>query len=242
MDDPFEILEIAPGATPREITVAYRRLVKLYHPDLQSRNDPEQQQEAERRMMEINHARSVLRNRSVSAGGRGTQRTLLTSHYLIFVPQSYRSSVLFVIKDENGSTLGEVKKVPSKLPDGSAWGLGSRYEIGPVGGPFLEVSRLPGRVAPMVKIEDLRNDKVVGHIARRNKELWMESLETDREAAKLRHLRDHYVVELADDEVGRVERSMSNDGTQFAVTVSPEASGELRMFLIAAPIAIQELA
>jgi DnaJ domain len=242
VDDPFEILEVRPGATSREITAAYRRLVKLYHPDLQGPNDTLRRKEAERRMLEITQARRLLRNRTVSPGNRGMQKTLVTSHYLIFDPLGHRSSVLFVVKDEDGHTLGEVKSSRATRRDGpEAWGLGARYQIGPVGGSLIEVSRLLGRVAPMVKIEDLRNDKLVGHIARRDQELWMESLGTDQEPAKLRRLRDHYVVELGDQEVGRVERSQSSVGESFAVTVSPEGSDELRMFLLAAPIAVLEL-
>ena len=33
-DDPYRVLELSPGATEREINRAYRRLAKLFHPDL----------------------------------------------------------------------------------------------------------------------------------------------------------------------------------------------------------------
>ena len=34
MTDPYKVLGVSPGATDEEITKAYRRLAKKYHPDL----------------------------------------------------------------------------------------------------------------------------------------------------------------------------------------------------------------
>ena len=34
MDDPYKILGLSPSATEEEITKAYRKLAKRYHPDL----------------------------------------------------------------------------------------------------------------------------------------------------------------------------------------------------------------
>jgi hypothetical protein len=240
MKDPFETLEIRPGATGKEITAAYRKLVKLYHPDIQSGGDQQQRQEAERRMLEINDARRVLRARTVSAGGKSGRATLLTSHYLIFGVSGQRSSLLFLIRDENGATLGEVKLLRAK-DRAFARQLGPSYSIGPIGGVLLEVSRLQGRVVPMVKIEDLRTETVMGHIARRNGGLWMESLGTEAEPVKLAQSRDLYVVQRGAEEIGRIEGSTSAGDKGFVVTVSPEAGDELRMFLIAAPLALREL-
>jgi hypothetical protein len=240
MEDPFEILEIRPGASGKEITAAYRRLVKRYHPDMQIGADQEKRDEAERRMFEINNARRILRARTVSDRGKSGTSTLLTSHYLVFGPSGHTSSLLFLIRDETGAALGEVKVL--NVPDrGFARQLGRCYSIGSVGSLLLQVSRLKGRVAPIVKIEDLRTETVVGHIARRDGGLWMESLGSEGEPVKLQQRRDYYVVQRDTDEVGRVERSASNGGEGFVVTVSPEADEELRMFLIATPLAVTEL-
>ncbi|MEA2507229.1 MAG: DnaJ domain [Actinomycetota bacterium] len=240
MEDPFALLELHPGATPQQITASYRRLVKLYHPDLQRDSSQEAREEAERRMIEINHARHLLRSRSSSP--RGAHATLFSSHYLVFVPPGYRSRLVFLIKDELGQVLGEVKSGRFKKKDDAyARELGPCYSIGPVGGAVLEISRLLGRVVPMVKIEDLRTETLVGHIARRGKDLWMEGLDPESDPAKLTRHRDHYVVELDGQDAGRVERSESSLGQGFVVTVSPEVEARLRMFLIAAPIAVREL-
>lgn len=240
MEDPFEILELKPGATARQITASYRRLVKRYHPDLLTHSDPQTREEAERRMLEITQARRLLRKRSVFPAGSAA--TLFSSYYLVFDPSGYRSRLIFLVKDETGATLGEVRNGRSSPKDDAyARELGPYYSIGPVGEAALEVSRLQGRVMPMVKVQDLRSEKLVGHIVRRGKDLSMEGLDPEKQPFQLTHHRDHYAVELNGQETGRVERSVSSIGEGFVVTVSPEADDELRMFLIAAPIAVKEL-
>jgi hypothetical protein len=92
----------------------------------------------------------------------------------------------------------------------------------------------------MVKVEDYQTETVLGHIARRNGVLWIESLSTEREPVKLEQRRDYYVVEREGKDMGRIERSGSRD-EGFAVTASPEVDDELRLFLMAAPLAVKEL-
>lgn len=55
MRDPYEVLELKPGATDDEIKAAYRRLAKKYHPDLNGGSAA-----AEQKMREVNEAYSVL--------------------------------------------------------------------------------------------------------------------------------------------------------------------------------------
>jgi hypothetical protein len=54
--DPFVILGVPPGASPREVTAAYRRLAKRWHPDRAPGGAPD-------RMAEINLAYDVIRAR-----------------------------------------------------------------------------------------------------------------------------------------------------------------------------------
>ena len=53
--DPFSLLGVAPGASPAEVTAAYRRLAKRWHPDRGSGVA------GARRMAEVNAAYEVLR-------------------------------------------------------------------------------------------------------------------------------------------------------------------------------------
>jgi hypothetical protein len=242
MDDPFEVLGLRPGATAKEITSAYRRLVKLYHPDIQGQGDDQALAEAERRMLEINHARHVLRSRTRSTSNPKAHPSLLTSHYLIFTPLGYRSPVLFVVRDETGFGLGDVTSGRSRSRESYAREVGASYSIGSSQDPLLEVSRLQGRITPMVKIENLQSGAVIGHIASRNGVLSMESLDVNLPSATMAKRGDYYIVVGADEEeIARVEELPLGTGRGFAVTVSPEADERLRMFLLAAPLAVQEL-
>lgn len=55
--DPYKILGVSPGASEEEITKAYRRLAKKYHPDLNPGDDT-----AAEKMAEINAAYDKLKN------------------------------------------------------------------------------------------------------------------------------------------------------------------------------------
>lgn len=66
MTDPYKVLGVSPDATDEEITKAYRRLAKKYHPDLNPGNA-----EAQARMQEINEAYDAIKkgNTAGSYGG-----------------------------------------------------------------------------------------------------------------------------------------------------------------------------
>ena len=61
IQDPYKVLGVSRDATEQEITQAYRKLAKKYHPDLNPGDT-----EAERRMMEINEAYDMIKK-----GGNG---------------------------------------------------------------------------------------------------------------------------------------------------------------------------
>ena len=66
MRDPYEVLGVSRNATKEEITKAYRKLAKKYHPDLHP-ND----KEAEKRMAEINEAYDRI-NSGKTSGSYGS--------------------------------------------------------------------------------------------------------------------------------------------------------------------------
>jgi molecular chaperone DnaJ len=57
ISDPYEVLGVSPTASEKEITKAYRKLAKKYHPDLNPGDE-----EAAKKMSEINAAYEQIRN------------------------------------------------------------------------------------------------------------------------------------------------------------------------------------
>ena len=66
IQDPYKILGVSPNASDEEIKQAYRRLAKKYHPD---RNPGDQ--EAARKMQEVNAAYEQIKNPEKSQPGFG---------------------------------------------------------------------------------------------------------------------------------------------------------------------------
>ncbi len=67
--DPYAILGVSPGATDEEVTKAYRRLAKKYHPDLNPGDES-----AAAKMSEINAAYDMIKNGYTKSTG-SSQRT-----------------------------------------------------------------------------------------------------------------------------------------------------------------------
>ncbi len=60
---PYEVLGVSPGASKEEVTKAYRKLAKKYHPDLNPGD-----KSAEKKMSEINAAYEDIKSGNVSSG------------------------------------------------------------------------------------------------------------------------------------------------------------------------------
>jgi molecular chaperone DnaJ len=65
--DPYQVLGVSPGVSDEDLTKAYRKLAKKYHPDLNPGN-----KEAESRMSEINAAYEALKSGNAAASGPGS--------------------------------------------------------------------------------------------------------------------------------------------------------------------------
>ena len=61
IQNPYEVLGLSYGATDEEVTKAYRKLVKKYHPDLHPGDE-----ESARKMREINEAYDQIKNGSAN--------------------------------------------------------------------------------------------------------------------------------------------------------------------------------
>ncbi|MBW4593806.1 MAG: DnaJ domain-containing protein [Brasilonema angustatum HA4187-MV1] len=76
INDAYSILELKPGASPTQIKQAYRKLVKIWHPDRFSH--PHQKQEAEEKIKQINEAYDKLKSDLPSSTDPPTQTTQTT--------------------------------------------------------------------------------------------------------------------------------------------------------------------
>ena len=81
MSTPFEELGLRAWANPEEIRAAYRKLVKQCHPDLVQ--DPARKQEAQERMMRLNHAYEEALRLAVPRQQAAYQRELPREEALI---------------------------------------------------------------------------------------------------------------------------------------------------------------
>ena len=66
IEDPYKVLGVSPDASDEDIKRAYRRLAKKYHPDLNPGD-----QEAARRMQEVNTAYEQIKNPEKFTGPQG---------------------------------------------------------------------------------------------------------------------------------------------------------------------------
>ncbi|QDL11280.1 molecular chaperone DnaJ [Brasilonema octagenarum UFV-E1] len=76
INDAYSILELKPGASPTQVKQAYRKLVKIWHPDRFSH--PHQKQEAEEKIKQINEAYDKLKSHLPSSADPPTQTTHTT--------------------------------------------------------------------------------------------------------------------------------------------------------------------
>ena len=63
---PYDVLGVSPGASKEEVTKAYRKLAKKYHPDLNPGN-----KSAEKKMSEINAAYEAIKTGNVTSDSYG---------------------------------------------------------------------------------------------------------------------------------------------------------------------------
>jgi molecular chaperone DnaJ len=82
--DPYQVLGVSPGVSDEDLTKAYRKLAKKYHPDLNPGN-----KEAEARMSEINAAYEVLKSGNAAPGGQPGQQPYGSPYSNPFGGQAY---------------------------------------------------------------------------------------------------------------------------------------------------------
>ena len=63
IDDPYKVLGVSPDASMEEISKAYKKLAKKYHPDLNPNN-----KHAEEMMHKINEAYDIIRSGKATGG------------------------------------------------------------------------------------------------------------------------------------------------------------------------------
>lgn len=85
--NPYEVLGVKPGASQEEIKVAYRKLVKQYHPDQYGDNPLKNL--AQEKLTEINKAYDMLKNGGGSTGNNYSSSNNYNSSYNSNTNSSY---------------------------------------------------------------------------------------------------------------------------------------------------------
>ncbi|NJL66066.1 MAG: DnaJ domain-containing protein, partial [Microcoleus sp. SM1_3_4] len=75
LDQYYKVLELPPGASPEEITQAYKDLAFIWHPDRIPKDNPRLLQKAEEKIKELNQAREQLRSIQRKTHGHTQQKT-----------------------------------------------------------------------------------------------------------------------------------------------------------------------
>lgn len=101
MSDPYKVLGVNPGATEAEITKAYRKLAKKYHPDLNPGDAA-----AAKKMSEINEAYEQIKNggstgSSYTSTDGGYSKMSVVQHYLSRGAYREALNVLAGIRDRS---------------------------------------------------------------------------------------------------------------------------------------------
>jgi DNA segregation ATPase FtsK/SpoIIIE-like protein len=99
---PRDILNVAPNASEKEITEAYRKMAKMYHPDKVAHLAPEFRELAEHRMKEINQAyQSLLRGNDepyIQVQPKSTNNSLYNEAVIVATDVGRVSSALLQIR------------------------------------------------------------------------------------------------------------------------------------------------
>ncbi|MBI4043120.1 MAG: J domain-containing protein [Deltaproteobacteria bacterium] len=69
--DPYQVLEISPQANPRQITEAFRKKMKQFHPDRVSHLSPEERKLALERSILVIRAKELLLSKVDKSGFQG---------------------------------------------------------------------------------------------------------------------------------------------------------------------------
>ena len=75
MTDPYQILGVSPTASDEEVTKAYRKLAKKYHPDLNPGDE-----QAAKKMSEINEAYRLIKSGEAHNNSYQTYHSETTHH------------------------------------------------------------------------------------------------------------------------------------------------------------------
>src|SRR5437763_16986774 len=78
--DPYQVLGVSPGASDADVRTAYRKLVKLHHPDHNNGSEESEQrfeevQDAYARVVELRKGAGAARRPAGAAGAAGARQT-----------------------------------------------------------------------------------------------------------------------------------------------------------------------
>jgi len=252
-DQALAVLGLTDRASAQEITAAYRKLVRLYHPDRHHGAADAVRAEAERRMLELNAARRALKTHHRSPDHLNWERrrpaaaaphvhALATGTTYSF--ESRAGSRDWMIVGGDGRDVGEVREVGERQRPGvPQLGYRSFEVLAETRQKVLDLTILRPRMLPMLKVSDLILERTIATVTKRSPQEFhvehrQEQIATVVEEPEVA-AGAFLVRDPGGDLIARLTSRREGARADVLLDMSPDAELQLRLSLLAAPVLME---
>lgn len=254
-EDPFELLGVRRSASMKEIDTAYRRLVKIHHPDLHPVASEDERRQAEARMLRLNearrHLREQLRQRPVDVRHINWERarprlafpfddSVTTAAF--YVAERRGEEARYVLSDGDQAEIGQIRPLHTPQNPVAEYAY-SRFVLRDDSGRDILLISMPRwRMQSVLNVYHVVADEQLGYVIGREDKQDLEDAQGHQQGS-VRH-----VPELADrvalfvtpvgEPLARIE-TCSTPSAHIEVDVSPDAPPIARLLLVSSLISLR---